>query len=104
MKNLFLILMVVGLALSSCSKEEKTPSVSETSVHSPAVDRDYTLLETDGGTVSFGCGWSDGYGSGQVPCAGTRCALATMTLPGGNVVVGIACFNGAMPLHTDNYR
>ena len=108
MKNLFLILTVVGLSLSSCSKEEKTPSVSEISVPSSAVDRDDPTLLIQGspggsGTETLTCGWSDGYGTGQVLCEGNNCSLATMTI-GGITYVGIICLNGTVPLHTDNYR
>lgn len=108
MKNFFLILTVVGFSLSSCSKEEKTPSVSEITVPSIAVDRDDPTLLVQGipggsGTNALTCGWSDGYGTGQVPCAGTVCELATITV-GGITYVGITCYNGTVPLHTDNYR
>ncbi|MDX1912890.1 MAG: hypothetical protein SFV22_15465 [Saprospiraceae bacterium] len=103
MKNLFLIL-VVGLAISSCSKDEATPNTSEISVPSPSSDRNPTLqVIGDGGTQSLTCGWSDGYGSGQVACAGDHCALTTMTISG-TTYVGITCYADDVPLHTDNYR
>ncbi len=108
MKLNFLILIVAGLAFSSCTKDEKiTASVPEISVPSPAIDRsDPTLLVigSPGTTESLTCGWSDGSGTGQVPCAGDHCALSTMSLPTGGTATGITCWAGAIPLHTDNYR
>jgi hypothetical protein len=106
MKKFFLILMVLGLVFSSCSKEEKSSNMSETSVSSPEIDRNgATLLVYGGGgsQQSLTCGWSDGYGSGQVACAGTHCALSSYS-SGGSTYTGITCFNNDVPLHTDNYR
>lgn len=108
MKFFFLILTVVGFSLSSCSKEEKTPSLSEITVPSSAVDRDDPTLLVQGipggsGTNALTCGWSDGFGSGQVLCEGNNCSTATMTI-GGITYIGITCLNGTVPLHTDNYR
>lgn len=109
MKLNFLILIVAGFAFSSCTKDEKSSSnLQEISAPSPALDRggDYNLqvIGGPGTTESLTCGWSDGFGSGQVGCAGDHCTLSTMTLPTGGTATGITCWNGTVPLHTDNYR
>lgn len=81
-ENFFLLLMPIGLVFSSCSKdnnEDKTSSTSESSASTAALDRDYTLLviggSGGGGTQTLTCGWSDGYGTGQVACAGDHLSL-----------------------------
>ena len=81
--------------------------MSETPLSSTAANRDGpTLLEISGGgggTQSLTCGWSDGFGTGQVACAGDHCSMTTMSA-GGNTYNGITCYSGTTPLHTDNYR
>ncbi|MBN8680647.1 MAG: hypothetical protein J0M29_20655 [Chitinophagales bacterium] len=105
MRLFFLLFALVSFTLNSCIKDDAASNAQEVNASNKTEDRgDATLLVTGGsGGTELSCGWSDGYGSGQVPCEGDHCALTVMTI-NGSTHVGITCFNDDVPLHTDNYR
>lgn len=109
MKKIFGILIIIGLALSSCDKEEKaTPKVPGTAGPSPTSERNGPTLQQiytsgPGPQGILTCGWSDGFGTGQEVCEGDHCAVTYFETTSGTLH-GITCFDGAIPLHTENYR